>query len=28
VGEKSTDPLQMYLTDIFTISANLVAIAD
>jgi aspartyl-tRNA(Asn)/glutamyl-tRNA(Gln) amidotransferase subunit A len=24
VGEKSTDPLQMYLTDIFTISANLV----
>ncbi len=24
VGEKATDPLQMYLTDIFTISANLV----
>ena len=24
IGEKSTDPLQMYLTDIFTISANLV----
>ncbi|MBT5926907.1 MAG: Asp-tRNA(Asn)/Glu-tRNA(Gln) amidotransferase subunit GatA [Verrucomicrobia bacterium] len=24
IGEKSADPLQMYLTDIFTISANLV----
>jgi len=26
VGEKSGDPLQMYLTDIFTISANLAGI--
>lgn len=24
LGEKASDPLQMYLTDIFTISANLV----
>jgi aspartyl-tRNA(Asn)/glutamyl-tRNA(Gln) amidotransferase subunit A len=23
LGEKSTDPLQMYLTDVFTVSANL-----
>jgi aspartyl-tRNA(Asn)/glutamyl-tRNA(Gln) amidotransferase subunit A len=26
IGEKSSDPLQMYLTDIFTISANLAGI--
>jgi len=26
IGEKTTDPLQMYLSDIFTISANLTAI--
>lgn len=26
IGEKSTDPLQMYLSDIFTISANLAGI--
>lgn len=26
IGEKSTDPLQMYLSDIFTISANLVGV--
>jgi len=26
LGEKSTDPLQMYLTDIFTVSANVVGI--
>ncbi len=27
IGEKSSDPLQMYLSDIFTISCNLAAIA-
>ncbi len=26
IGEKSSDPLQMYLSDIFTISCNLAAI--
>ena len=26
IGEKADDPLQMYLTDIFTISANLAGI--
>ena len=26
LGEKNTDPLQMYLTDVFTVSANLAGI--